>query len=509
MSKVWLFGLMALVLIGSVAAESCFTAVNVPQSNKMYWKAITYSEIVDAEFTDYLEREDVPSDLLTLGPGYQYQMRLEKDCFDGYLLSNLDVSGITSTQINLQQRDDDYYTTNFIENKIYTVSLEERDDVSTKLVSQVTTGVVEGTDYLALPVSFSEPNKHPELQAMLDAGLCNQNLKITAQLEDIRLAMWEKMTPTSTALTCSKQNIVDCAIADGNADSELYAATGMVLARSCGVPVRIAHGVSEGTFDGVDIYYNENKIHYWLEFYDDGWYNFEVVESGAGVPSGIEFNCIDGVDNDNNGDADCDDFMCFQDRACEATASTSSFDNAQSTDLDSLPNLVSVNNLTLGNEHGSVSWINQGLDLRNVNIDSGVVISANSINVNGVVPALNAPATATITATGDFQRLMKGVETCTECELLSSEVPIIFTIPGNGQYSAEFAEVVVVNETATVAEPPAAVTDEGVIKNTINKVKNAWNKLTNLGKGTVALLVLGILFLWWRRRQRKKNPFRR
>jgi hypothetical protein len=507
MNKTWIFGLLAILLIGSVAAENCFTAVSVPQSNKLYWKAITYTELEDGKYVDYLDRPDVPSDQLTLGPGYQYQMRLDKDCFDGYVLSQLDVTGIESDQINLQARDDDYYTVNAIPNKVYTVSIQEDDAVSTKLVSQVSTGVIDGVDYLALPASFSEQNKHPEFDAAL-AGVCQDNVKITTQLENIRLAAWKVLEPSSDALTCTKTNIIDCAISQGKADAELYAATVMAMARKCGVPTRIAHGISEGSFDGVDIYFPESKMHYWIEYYDGRWFNFEVVEAGASVPTSFESNCYDGLDNDENGEADCDDVRCVMEQGCAATVTAAKYDNEYSTDFDELPNLVDVDNLTLGNQYGSVSWIGQSLDLRNVNLDTAVSITQNKINILPTATVLDKPATATITASGKYERILKGADaTCADCEALTTESPFLFTIPGTGLYSIEFANVTTNVTSPLVVAPPQE--DKGLIQKTIDWVNKTWGRLTKLGKIVLGVLVVAIIYLWWRRRQRQKYRFGR
>ena len=138
-----IIGIMLLLTIGVVTAETCFTAINVPQSNKYNWKTITYTEILDGNYNNYLNKPNTITALPGIGPGYQYQIRTDNNCFEGYILSNKDLTGITTNKLTLQRKDTDYHTTNFETNKIYTVSIQETDARSSRLVNQITTGTID------------------------------------------------------------------------------------------------------------------------------------------------------------------------------------------------------------------------------------------------------------------------------------------------------------------------------------------------------------------------------
>ena len=96
-----------LTLMGIATAETCYTAISVPQADKYYWKAVTYSGINDGNYADYLTKAGTLIAPTGLGTGYQYTVRIDADCFDHYILSNLYTTGITSDQINIQKKDQD------------------------------------------------------------------------------------------------------------------------------------------------------------------------------------------------------------------------------------------------------------------------------------------------------------------------------------------------------------------------------------------------------------------
>jgi hypothetical protein len=294
MKKLWVFGLMAVLLIGVAAAESCFTAVNVPQANKYYWKAVTYTGIQDGNYDSFLTKQSSPNVTPSIGPGYQFIMRLDNNCFESHLLGNKDSTGMTSSQINVEKIFEDYTTPDFIPNKLYTVSVQNNDDVSTRIVNQIGTGTINSVNYLALPASFNNVDNHAAVRELTNAGLCNPTLKITRQMDEIKLAVWEKVEPSDDVITCTSQNKVDCTLEQAKGSSMDYAALNMVLGRICGVPTRVIRGISEGNFDGVDISFESQKEHYWIEFYDNGWFEKEVTEAGLSLPLGIETNCQDG-----------------------------------------------------------------------------------------------------------------------------------------------------------------------------------------------------------------------
>lgn len=490
---------MALLIISVVSAENCYTAISVPSADKLYWKAITYDGVKDSSYNDYLTRNDDPTDLLSIGPGNAYTIRLESNCFGGYLLNNKESTGITSSQINIQKRNADYYTTNYLSNKIYTLSVQQNNDVSTKRVNEINTGVIEGTDYLALPDSFSVTTKHLEFQTMM-TGVCNPNLKITEQLEQVKEAIWKTIDGSTTASGCSQTNIIDCVITSKTGTNKEYATLFMIAARTCGVPSRVVTGISEANFDGVDLYFPKDKTHYWIEYYDGKWFEKEVTETSTSIPSSLENNCQDGIDNNQNGLVDCWDSECSESYACTSWVTTNVFDNDYSTDLTTLPNPYSVNNLTIGNEYGSVTWTDQELDLRGVQIETAVNIAPNLISINEQVPSLDSPATAKLLGlTPGTKKILKNNALCTECKIIE-ELPasIEFNITGKGTYKIQYNNINTTNTTTTIV--PVANTAMGT--GLWNKVKTSYNKLTNLSKIIIVIIIIGLFWLYKKSKRR-------
>jgi hypothetical protein len=501
-----LFGIVALLMLSVVSAETCFTAINVPQNNNGYWKSVTYTGLRNGYYDNFLTTTTIPPVIPVLAGGQQFTLRLENDCFNGNLLSNKDVTGMTSSQINLNKVYVDYQTPDFIANKLYTLSLVTEDVVSTSLVKEVPTGYVDAIDYLALPDTFPyDDAAHTQIKAMAE-DVCDPDLKITTQMENIKLSLWSVLEPSSDSVSCSAMNMVDCYLSKGRADSRGYAASAMVLGRLCGVPTRVAYGISEGDFDGVDISFDADKMHYWIEFYDDGWLEQEVTEGGSTLPSGVETNCINNVDDDDDGNIDCWDSDCSSKEICSSWPSTTDFDNAFSTLLTTLPNAYSVNDLTLGNEFGSVTWTDQSLDIRGVDLDLAITITDEQIVVTNNVPVLANPDVGVLrdVANPDPKILLNG-QPCPACvidEVVNGAVT--FSMNGVGNYTV--SPVVVVNESDVPVVVPKKET--GFLKDPVDWVKTQWDKLTNVGKIVLIVVVAGVVFLWWRR-HRRKNRFNR
>lgn len=504
--------IMLVLLSSSVLAETCFTIVNTPMNERHYWKAITYDILQDG--SEYLEKTvDVTSNP-GLGPGVQYNIRMDKNCFNNYLLSHLETTGMDSGTMFLQKNGDDYQTLTPTINALYTVSRQEQTGQSIHFVSDISTGIIDGINYLQMPSSFTVSGQHTDYNN-LKQGLCNPNLRITEQLANIVDKVWDNLdygTPSCTSYV----NIIDCALTTGKGDSSHYSTLATLLARDCGIPTRVVKGISEGLFNGINIEFNENKIHYWIEYYDTEWYTLDVTAGGGTLPTGLEINCGDSLDNDNDGKPDCWDEECTGTIYCQGEyPTTTDFDNSYSTNIDSLPNAYAINQLILGNEHGEVTWTDQNLDLRDTNLDSALKISFNKVEI--ISSKLNKPCTIILKGLSftDPAPLLNGQE-CTACEI-EAYTPdggwLGFTAPGIGTYSSEEASIVEdMNETINITNetilPPLPTTETGTgLTKVKNKITSWWD--TYWGWSTPIKIAIPIiiiaLFLFIRSKIKKKR----
>ena len=482
-----------LLLVGVATAQTCFTAINVPEGDKLYWKAITYTEIENNKINNYLNPHPDIIQNTALGSGQQYLIRIDKNCFNNYLLSHKDQTGITSNQINIQKRGLDYYTINTPAEQTYTISKTKPTTTSTRTVKQITTSTIGGINYKALPNTFNDLNNHPEIKKIIDAGLCDADLKITQQLDKIKYEVWNQVTNNHAPTGCNSENIVDCVLAQRTGTPEQITALNMVLNRLCGVPTRIAHGISEAEFDGINLYFRENKKHYWLEYYDGAWYNKEVLPNTITSAPRVE-NCIDGKDNNNNGLIDCTDPQCSNNYACTSWVITRNFKNTHSTDLTRLPNTLNINDLTLGNEHATITWKDQGLNLRGVNLDTAVIIDPERIQIRH--PELNK--TATVKINKRINNVYKDNELCTACRPINQT----FTIQGIGTYTYT-------QQTTNNSTTQPVITNPTTNKDSIfTQIKDTYNKITTTGK--IIILITLILIIWmWRRRRKRQMMYNR
>lgn len=498
MNKLLLFGIIMLLLVSTASAETCFTALNVPINQPHYWKAVTYDDLLDNHLVSYgwlVSNDDVSlSD--GIGPGYQFQMRIDKNCFDGRLLSNIESTGAMSSDIVVQSKGVDYATNNPSANKIYTLSLQDDDSSSVKQVGDISTGVVDGVDYLQLPDSFSQASSHAAFAAK--KTLCDDSLLITEQLEVLKYDTWLELERVTTPISCSSANIIDCILDKGEGEDIHYATLVVAEARQCGIPSRVVKGISEGSFNGVDIKFDSEQVTYWLEFYDDGWKSYPLAESGAGVPSNIEQHCADNLDNDYDDLIDCWDTECDGSVACADWPSTKLY----GTDLFTLNNPANIPYLELVNDFGGVIF-NTSIDLRGVNVDQSLVITQNSLKLSD--DAFNVPAQAQLgrLTLKEPLTILKDTNPCTDCNLVGyANGTAVFTIPGTGIYSLKghVANATVTNETII------PVAGDGLLdkaKGVGDKVKALWGSLTTIGKiGIPALLFL--IYLVYKRRQKNK-----
>lgn len=494
MKKTILLGLLTmLLLVGVATAQNCFTALNVPEADKLHWKAITYIGIENDKTTNFLTTHTDIGSTPSLGIGLQYLIRADQNCFNNYLLSHKDQTGITSNQINIQQRGLDYYTTSNIEEPTYTLSKSKTSTESTRTVRQITTGTIRGINYLALPNTFNDLNNHPEIKEIVDQGLCNEDLQISHQLEKIKYATWDIIENNQAPSNCDSNNIVDCVVAQRTGNNQQIAALNMVLGRLCGVPTRIAYGISEAEFDGVNLYFKQDKRHYWIEYYDGSWYNLEVTPNTYTSSPRIEV-CIDGKDNTNNGLIDCKDPACSNNYACTNWPTTTKYNNPESTNLANIPNAYKVNDLTVGNEHATVTWKNKELNLRGINLDNAIIIDETKIDIRS--SSLDAPATIKMNRIP--RTIFKNDEACTNCKIENNSI----SIPGRGTYTFE-AQRTNTNTTNTTTPPIATTTNN---KNFFSQIVDIYNRITTTGK-IIILAVLLLLFFIWRRKRRQRRMY--
>lgn len=528
MNKTIIVLAMLVMLASMVSAETCFTVMNSPTSTKHYWSAITYDRIKDNELQgiNFLDRSNNLYNNPGLGIGYQYNIRVDNKCFDNYLISRYDATGANSGQLSIQKNNDDLYAATLNTNSLYTVSRKDITSQSTSLVGSVGNGVINNVDYLHMPDSFNGIN-HPEYLVMKE-GLCNDNLKITDQLYKITDKVWKNLD-FAESVDCGTgyDNIVDCILDKGKGNSAHYSVLVTLLARDCGIPTRIVYGISEGSFDGIDIKLSADKKHFWIQYYDGIWYPMDITEDATTGPSKIEVNCIDSKDNDGDGYPDCSDQDCKAVTFCQGEYPTTfDFDNSYSTDISKLPNVYNIQDLLLGNIYGSVRWINQSIDLRNKDLDSALDISFSSIQLNSNIPGLIKPSIMTMKDL-DYSEpvvLLNGNK-CSSCKIISYEQGnLIFSAPGVGNYRVKE------NDTLSAAElensqdvtssssnlsnstntsylpalPESTTSSAGFLSKPKTWISNLWTKFKAYStvKKIIIVAVIGTIvwFLFFRRR---------
>jgi transglutaminase superfamily protein len=517
--------MLMMILVSSIAIGStCFTVLNSPSNDKEYWTAQHYDIIIDDQLNGFLDATTKINQIQGLDAGYQYNIRIDDECFNDYLLVPTGTNGITSESLSIIKNSDDYSASNINNNLIYTISRSSTEYSSNKLVSQITTRVVDGIDYSTLPASLKDSTKSPEY-IKLKNEVCNSNNKIVDQLYIIQDKIWQYIEYDSTGADCNNEaNILECIVKDKKASNVQYATLGLALAKDCGIPARIAYGISEGSFDGIDIRFKSERQHYWIEFYDGGWYPIEMTEEGTSRPQSTEVNCLNMEDDDNDGKSDCLDTDCSEILFCQGQyPTTNNFNNVYSTNLNTLPNAYSINDLTFGNQYGEVKWTDKAIDLRNKNIDSTLTISQNKIVMNSNIPDLNQEAIAILNNI-EFEKpmILIGTAKCGACEILSDQNDKVqFSIPGVGTYSIteESATIAVQDANNTLINPNPTSSNtsylpsvpvtpsQGKIGRVVNEIKSMWNKF--MGYSTVIKLMIfaaigGLVYLWKKNREPPK-----
>jgi hypothetical protein len=490
-----------LLIIAGVNANTCFTVVNSPQGDKLYWKAISYDIILNDQFTDYLDKSTRIS-TPDLGPGYQYNIRVDKECFGDYLLSTSDNSGADSGSIFIQEETGDYKAVDAID-RFYTISRSDAPDNPNYRVKDITQKVFDSISYVNVPTITDSAYTD------MKEGLCDPNLLVTEQLDRIIGNVWLALDHSVIPLGCTGfDNIAGCALDKGSGDTKAYATTIALLARECGIPARVVYGISEGTFDGIDIKFSELKKHYWIEYYDNAWRTLETAESGSTRPSSIETNCIDGIDNNNDGKKDCKDPDCASRSFCIGDyPTTTKFDNAESTDLEGLGNVFSVNYLKLGNNHGAIVWEDQGLDLRDLNLDSSVDIAENKLILTSAIPVLDTDSFGILNNIEESDpTVLKDGIVCDDCDIITyADNVITFAMTGSGIYSIKDEDELLVTEIITnstnmtnnvsyLPEIPLSENPDTVTK-VLDFVKEWFGKLMDASNLTKIIIIAGILIV--------------
>jgi hypothetical protein len=310
-----LFFLM-LLFIPFAAADTCFTVLDSPTGDLHYWKAESFDTINDSKLSDWLEIKAKQNTVDGLADGTQYNLRIDKDCFSGYLISHNTLTGADSGYLNLINSGGSLYSSQAGKNDIYTFSVQD-EITSIGYLNSITTGTIDGTDYLQLPASLSSSS---QFQSMKN-NVCKQSVKISDQMYYIQASVWNKLSYGEPACSTDFPNIIECSLNRGYGTDVHYATIITSLARSCGIPARVVYGISEGELIGSDIYLPESKMHYWVEYYDAGWHTLESANFGSSLPEKIETNCMDGKDNDADGYRDCIDPECLQTLFCTSSNS--------------------------------------------------------------------------------------------------------------------------------------------------------------------------------------------
>ena len=494
---------LLLVTIG-VSAANCFTIINTPQNEKYYWKAITYDHLTD----DTINPESTSSITAApmLGLGIQFNIQINQNCFANYLPIHEETTGITSNTLMIQQQIPDYKTTLNPSGQQYTISEQLTPIEPPTLMSNIATCTIEGKNYCQTPNTLL--TNSPTYQSY-QQGICNNAYTIKEQIDSIRYKIWQNIQPADIINCVGYNNKIECDLKQGKATDQDYAIITTILARSCGIPTRIVYGISQGTYNGIDLVFQDNK-HYWIEYLNQGhWYTAETNPSKG--PTDKETDCQNNLDDDKDGTADCHDTDCNGELACEGTfPATTQYINQYSTVLTNMPNAYNIPEISLGDHYGSVTWKGH-IDLRNQNLDNTLIIQKNQITINNNIPALNIPNIINMREISyDAPTINRNGQPCTACVVTTLSVlthSITFTTPGIGTYSL----IGLSNQTNTTLPLPSnTVTTPTSVgfnyKKVWDGIKNIWNKipLSDLGK-IIAILVIIIIIWWWRRRQKKKR----
>jgi transglutaminase superfamily protein len=514
--------MLMMILVSSIAiGDTCFTVLNSPANDKLYWTAQHYDNIIDNQLNGFLDQTTKVNLIQGLSSGYQYNIRVDSGCFGDNLLIPQGTNGITSETLYIQKNIDDYNTNNMNINLIYTVSKYSTEYSSNKLVKDISTKVIDGVDYAKQPASLKDVIKSKNY-IELKNQVCNSNNRIIDQIYIIQDKIWQHLEYDTDGATCSNDaNILECITRDKKASNVQYVTLALALAKDCGIPARIAYGISEGSFDGIDIRFKDDKKHYWLEFYDNEWYPIEMTEEGTSRPESTEVNCLNMEDDDDDGMTDCLDTDCSEILFCQGQYPTTyNFDNSYSTNLEILPNVYSIDDLMLGNEFGVISWKDKGIDLRNKNLDSALTISQNRIVLNTNIIELDQPAIVILNNLEiEDPMILIGNAKCAACELLNDGNNVQFSIPGAGTYSItqQDSNIAIQDENNTIinANPTSSNTSylpavpvtsgEGKISRIVEQFKSMYNKL--IGYSTITKIaifgaLIGLVYLW----KKNKKP---
>ncbi len=459
----WMFVL--LVVVQTIAASSCYTIINTPNNNNDYWKVRSYDQISN-DLDDWLSQDVSITTPSGLGAGYQYTIRIEDNCFNRGLPSKLGNTGITSNDLNIQDISGDYEATSIGSNDIYTISIPS--------ITTQSTGYVKDLD-------FTGDSTYRDYDF-----LCNENFKVTKQLQIIRNFLWDRLEPGE--INCANYpNVVECALDKNTGQSIHYATAVATLAQQCGINTKVIHGIVEGNFNGLDISLDNSKEDYWIEFLDDEWHTFQTSEESP--ISQREYNCRDGIDDDSDGNIDCLDSDCDQEYECQVTwPTTTKFENIYSTDLTELTNPSNVEEIILGNAYGEIKWMDTFLNLADVNIDDHVTLEEKALVVKE--GPFDHPAVVklqTIYLRNPEIRDELGV--CATCEITRFENhQIEFTIPGKGIYQLSEEST---NRSRSTTDVPI-ISQSKWYDDPMSSIKNLSTKNKIIGG-------LAILFLlWWK-----------
>ena len=497
--------IVLLFSIVGVAATNCFTIINTPQNEKYYWKAITYDHITDDTLT--LESTSSITVAPMLGLGIQFNIQINQDCFGHFLPIHEETTGITSNTLLIQQQSPDYKTALDPTGQQYTISEQLIPIEPPILISNIPSCNIDQKNYCQIPNILTTVS--PAYQTF-KYGLCNNAFTIKEQIDAIRYKIWQNF-PSAEIINCVGYiNRIECIILQKKDTDPDYALLTALLARECGIPTRIAYGISQGTYNGIDLTFPDNK-HYWIEYYNQGhWYTAETNPPKG--PTDKETNCQNNIDDDLDGAADCHDTDCTGELACEGTfPTTTQYINQYSTILSDLPNAYNIETISLGDYYGSVTWKGH-LDLRNQNLDNTLFIQKNQLTINNQIPALNIPNTIIMRDISyDAPTIQRNGLPCTECNITTLSIlqhSITFTTPGIGTYT-----LIGPNNQSNITLPPPSGTiittptsagfNYKKVWNTITKI---WNSipLSNLIKIIIILAII-LLIIWWRRRQKRKR----
>lgn len=474
MRKVWVYIAMLVIAIAMVHAETCYTVLNTPTSNKYYWKAQTFDDISPRN-TPYLKSTYSTSAIDGLDIGQQYNVRIDKPCFNTSLLYHIDGTGTKSSGLYIQNKGPDIYSPSAEKNSLYTISVKHSDNnAQTKIKNLVTNGVIDGHDYLKLPDLTS--NKYKGFKN----GLCNKEHTTAKQMHLILEKVWNNIN-YSESLNCqSEPNLPECIIKSNHGNERDYALLVGLLGRECGVPTRVVSGFSEGDFNGIDLEFNENKIHYWVEYFDHGWHTLESCDDCNSIPSNKEIQCYNNEDDDNDNAPDCKDEDCQGTLFCQGSyPTTTAFNNQPSTNLKALPNAYNIEHLRLVNNQGSVEWAGQSLDLRGTNIDNIVIIKKNLLNIKG--PKLNYPATVVFKNLDmNKPKVFRNGQPCNKCNIQSNEDNIKFTIQGNGKYTIKGNKIFTSGPDNNTTQNNTNSGGTGNFPNSNNSVNNTGNNTSTI-----------------------------